>query len=601
MLNSFLVSLLESESLIDVGFKAIASQSSYSKWSKDNDAQRALTGEFFSDFAFHTEKEQNPWWQIEWQSPILLRYIIINNRKIKPFDKIAAPLKVFVTDKNDQEFCVYEGKLVFGSLPNSIPLILPLDGQYEVKKVKIELQDYNYLHLSNIHFLRKKSLQEQKGKLLFFANRTDGLGERLRALLNAMYHADKYQGEFYFSWKDISHREIDMDNREGIFSKKTIEQHCFDSEYVETKLKLIPLHMVRELSFNSVSEYDGIQVEQSYTNYYPNFLQQLEFSSILEKIKQDVMSVDLSACTVAVHIRTGDIVYGEIWRHTNIFYKKVQPLYVMEKMIEILQAKGFEVLLFSLEAEVCRYLARNYGVKYANDLIPDNLSSTQTAFFEMFLMSRCKKIFAKESGFAIFPALMSGAERLSYEQYLTKGEIQEAFWHSIKPNGFLNIPEMNNVLKAFMVSHFVDYFFDELNQDQISNLVNMMCDLDPKNVYYCFMKAVVLYSEGFLQEADEILYHHLTDGTSVIYKRFAEKWSNRTIISRHVDVFKAAAESGSAIGAIVTLLNDFSVNDNIDYMYYDGIVNTIHSRNPKSVGLDLLEQKLKEFSTHRLN
>ena len=71
--------------------------------------------------------------------------------------------------------------------------------------------------------------------------------------------------------------------------------------------------------------------------------------------------------------------------------------------------------------------------------------------------------------------------------------------------------------------------------------------------------------------------------------------------SRHADVFKVAAESGSAIGAIIMLLNDLSVNNSIDHMYYNNIINTIYLKNPKTVGLDLLEQKLKEFSTHKLN
>ena len=71
MFQKLIQTICKLENLIDVGNKGIASQSSLSKWSKENDATRALLPLIKNNFAFHTDKQDFPWWQGRLNSNIL--------------------------------------------------------------------------------------------------------------------------------------------------------------------------------------------------------------------------------------------------------------------------------------------------------------------------------------------------------------------------------------------------------------------------------------------------------------------------------------------------------------------------------------------------
>ncbi|XTO84601.1 hypothetical protein J0E88_08085 [Campylobacter coli] len=66
------------QDLINVSNDKQAFQSSVSKWSFYNDASRACSEKLeIKDFAFHTSKEQNPWWMLDLKGVYLLEYIEI--------------------------------------------------------------------------------------------------------------------------------------------------------------------------------------------------------------------------------------------------------------------------------------------------------------------------------------------------------------------------------------------------------------------------------------------------------------------------------------------------------------------------------------------
>ncbi|MDR2080609.1 MAG: hypothetical protein LBP54_01825, partial [Campylobacteraceae bacterium] len=73
--------LCESENLTDIAPLGKATQSSLSQWSKIDDAQRAVIELGAVNYAFHTDKEQNPWWELTLDKPRFVEYIILHNRK----------------------------------------------------------------------------------------------------------------------------------------------------------------------------------------------------------------------------------------------------------------------------------------------------------------------------------------------------------------------------------------------------------------------------------------------------------------------------------------------------------------------------------------
>ena len=127
--------LNKNNNLTDIAPKGKATQSSLSKWSKKDDAQRAVLN-VESDFAFHTDLEDKPWWQVELDSVYPIEYILIHNRKRTQFQNKSKFLKVEISLDNKNWKTVYAGGCVFGAEPEGIPLILPFQNSEYAMEIR---------------------------------------------------------------------------------------------------------------------------------------------------------------------------------------------------------------------------------------------------------------------------------------------------------------------------------------------------------------------------------------------------------------------------------------------------------------------------------
>lgn len=96
----------------------------------------------------------------------------------------------------------------------------------------------------------------------FFSNRTDGLGERLKALLNAMVLAEHYKLPFKFCWPE--HKDYVLQSghpdisASSIFSKTFLDMHLIDRD----DLKAFRVRPLRSLGA-SIEADIAIQVQQT--------------------------------------------------------------------------------------------------------------------------------------------------------------------------------------------------------------------------------------------------------------------------------------------------------------------------------------------------
>jgi hypothetical protein len=148
--KDFVKTLCESENLIDIAPLGKATQSSLSQWSKPDDAQRAVMNMGDVSFAFHTNKEQNPWWELTFNEPMFVEYIILHNRKERILQERCRKLMVEIFDGKEYTR-IYQGELLFGVEPNGLPLILPC--KYQIERIKITLLGDEYFHLSKVNVL----------------------------------------------------------------------------------------------------------------------------------------------------------------------------------------------------------------------------------------------------------------------------------------------------------------------------------------------------------------------------------------------------------------------------------------------------------------
>ncbi|MDR2341779.1 MAG: discoidin domain-containing protein [Campylobacteraceae bacterium] len=189
-------SLCESENLTDIAPLGKATQSSLSKWSKPNDAQRAVIDIGDATFAFHTDKEQNPWWELTLDKPRFIEYIILHNRKDMCKEK-ARKLSVELFDGKEY-IKIYEGDLLFDAEPNGLPLILPYKYPLKIERIKITSQINEYFHLLKVNVLSIK--REEKplyNKKIVFCKPRSGLNDMLVQMQKCRRYALTYDRELY--------------------------------------------------------------------------------------------------------------------------------------------------------------------------------------------------------------------------------------------------------------------------------------------------------------------------------------------------------------------------------------------------------------------
>ena len=126
-----------------------AKQSSLSKWSKPNDALGGVNGIKNGSFGFHTDKEVNPWWEVDLLDVYKLTEIWVYNR-VNARPERSRTLRILLSlDGNDWN-------LVYANNNNSVlggiytqPSIVFLEA-IAARYVRLQLAEENYLHLDEV-------------------------------------------------------------------------------------------------------------------------------------------------------------------------------------------------------------------------------------------------------------------------------------------------------------------------------------------------------------------------------------------------------------------------------------------------------------------
>lgn len=594
--------ICKKESLIDVGRIGTASQSSSSEWSKENDAQRAVSGNDFTDFAFHTEKEINPWWQIEFDRPFFTHYIIINNRKQKPFDEIASELSVIAYDDEDNEKLLHSGTVYFGSEDRGCPLIIPLKGKVSITRLKIMLLKEDYLHLSNIRILVKGSLELINKKAIFVTDRTDGFGERLRAILNTIVLARLYSSNFYFTWSDIGDKHRDfhaISSASEIFEETFIDEHLVNKEDLEN-LRLIKINKAKNIGLDNLVGYDGVSLDQGYLKEsiqyrYSQAFNEIKFSEALDTAKTDAKELKLPTKLVAIHLRAGDLVYG-MFRYSNMYYSKAVPPYVAEVVINKFKNKGYKVLIFGQDYSFCNRLAENTGATYVDNIKNKNYTDTQSALFDITLMSRCNEIVAGFSGFAIV-AKWIGAE-VSIKKYtdcLTVSEIKNAFFTMYENKSIFSNREIDPLLKSFSLSHFLNAHGDEIGVEKQIEAIMECLSYDPDNVYYKMLLALKLYENNEFDKGDFILLKELNKKNDNIYMLIKKtNYLGTNFLDNYLLVLDKAMKTGKSIpAAVIKIWYDYHVLNYANIPFYKDYIDKFSE---DVSGISLVKEKINQIT-----
>ncbi len=256
-------------------------------------------------------------------------------------------------------------------------------------------------------------------------NRTDGLGERLRALCNALAIAEFLGLGFKFSWpagmKDHPQfhavRPADMTFAADFVAAHQVEIAPGDFSEL-TKARYTP-DALRELAAQSprgllvqrddIREIMDVKAQPDWRQRFRRAFDSLPFCDGAQNAKAHALTLDMPANCVAIHLRAGDIVFGE-HRFRNLYSNKVVTYPVAKRLIGYLVEQGKYPLIFGQDSVTCNLLAQRFGVRTATDWLgmPDT-DALEAAIADIVLMSRCERILAGNSGFALLAASLSGA------------------------------------------------------------------------------------------------------------------------------------------------------------------------------------------------
>lgn len=132
---------------IDIAKSGDAKQSSLSKWSKKDDPQRAVL-DLPDEYAFHTKRQINPWWYLQFECSKYVDLIVIENRRNSRFFARAFNLRVEIFDELFVPRTILEGQVEFGTYSKIGPLVIPVG--LDVKAVKITALGKSVLHLASV-------------------------------------------------------------------------------------------------------------------------------------------------------------------------------------------------------------------------------------------------------------------------------------------------------------------------------------------------------------------------------------------------------------------------------------------------------------------
>jgi hypothetical protein len=359
---------------------------------------------------------------------------------------------------------------------------------------------------------------------IVLSRRGDGLGERLNSLLNAMRLAEILDVDFRFTWpigavgKDPHHAIVPP---EQFFSADFVAAHLMttadtrggfarlagpagDLDSLRRQLDAVDRGLIapgRPLRTRIDPEAvpavtRGFSAEFDAVGFHPS----------IEAVIAAARAVPLSAPTVGVHLRSGDLLFGR-YRYWTAYWYKIVPIPVARALIERFQTDGREVVVFGEDTRAIGDLCATTGASEASTRrsSPD-MTPAETAMFDLVLLSRCDRIIGGWSGFAIQAASISDQGVEHHLDLIAPSDVVDLTKADIALHGDRYDPTHRSF--AWWAAYYGAR--DELPYDESVDLLTSAIAADPTNPRARLRLAGLSYREGHLERGDDALVDALT-------------------------------------------------------------------------------------------
>lgn len=532
-------------------------QSSLSRYSVGNDAERALDDAVEVDYAFHTEREDNPWWMLDLGESFLVERIVLGNRR-RTCQENARTLVVEVSLDQHHWLILHAGTLYWGAR-----MCLELAGNIPFRYLRLSLRERQYFHLSKVEvWVDRANMVPVAGQLILM-ERTDGLGERLNAILNGLMLSRIFNLPFRFSWSDrfLGDPSHAIEKVEEFFADSFIEKYLSVEPFAGRRWEVggrnpdFPalrrgIEQAEVILAPRLGLQEILEPKRYVAEYFdfPRLFGELAFSESIAAAIALARSIELPEDAVGFHLRSGDVFYGPYRKWVHYTYKGV-TLPLAKAAIREMVAGGRQIYLFGQDEAVMAYLCTECGAtditaSMADALAP--LGRAQRAMFDLVLMSRFKTILAGSSGFAKQASWIGGGTLVSAFQLFSVERQLDIFSQDLAANADAYHP----LQTAFAYWYAYCLGRGRKHHEQDAHLLQQAQAYDPDNELYPLVRAASRYATGDFAGGEAILaevFHHRQEQGRAVASVFTV-FVARTAGAYNLKEFHVAYEQAAELG-----------------------------------------------------
>jgi hypothetical protein len=333
------------------------------------------------------------------------------------------------------------------------------------------------------------------------ANRTDGAGERLKAIVNAIFISEMMDLDFKFTWLERmggGNKFHATECKESIFSKEFIDDYHIEKR-TEPKSDLgmgLFKNFDGDLALiaNRLANNNLIMDQRDMSSLFPSLapinlfssFQKIGFSENIQSVKESALNFKPPKNSIAIHMRSGDIIHGP-HRHTCRHTQKVITVPVALELIKRAKSKGYNVVLFGQNLAELKLVKETSSVNTIHELYDfGSLSSFAQVMAEFMLLTKFDLLIAGNSGFAHLPARISSLKVIPPKDWLNRDEYLACALEFASSELAAKVPRQS--CYALMTSYYELAAFTPANQ--AIEILNKANSIDVENQGVNFLLAI---------------------------------------------------------------------------------------------------------------
>ncbi len=369
-------------------------------------------------------------------------------------------------------------------------------------------------------------------KDIIVAARSDGFGERMCALLNAMYLSEILNMDFRFKWRENANSVVhdftqkntylaanETSDIKDFFNNDFIKSYHIDSVDMSELCSIWELKnkSIFDFIFTSKEEWGWYAPPHNLTKIVRNLneneyreklrgcWQKIQFNPVINAIIHEANLKSKNEEFVAIHVRSGDNVYERSMHTRWLWYaldKSVSFYLVYEIIIREIR-KGNKVVLFG-DDPTTNAILKDYinssNVCTIEDFIDlPNINSDQRVIFEIVFMSNAKTIYAGNSGFSRVAYFIGNANFYLINLYFTHQEKKEIIYKNLD-----KLP-INKKHAAFSLFYIYSLFESKQTISENIQLLEHGLSYDYENDVFRLCLIDVYLKRKYYAEANQLL------------------------------------------------------------------------------------------------